>query len=168
MLPQWHSLTIWVAHILQHRTRLHETFGCGVLKKKTWLTVTHISGIQNETADRLRPNFHDRTEWQLQPSVFKLTIKKWGRPEIDLFGSRHNDQIKPFVSWRADPDAYATDAMCLNWRDKYLYNFPPFCMLFRDLQKLQEDQVKRLVIAPLWRMQVWIPKTCQMLNSASQ
>ena len=157
-----------MAHILQHRTRLHETFGCGVLKKKTWLTVTHISGIQNETADRLRPNFHDRTEWQLQPSVFKLTIKKWGRPEIDLFGSRHNDQIKPFVSWRADPDAYATDAMCLNWRDKYLYNFPPFCMLFRDLQKLQEDQVKRLVIAPLWRMQVWIPKTCQMLNSASQ
>lgn len=94
-------------------------------------------------------NFLDRTEWQLQPSVFKLKTKKWGRPEIDLFGARHNDQIKPFVSWCADPDAYATDAMCLNWKDKYLYNFPSFSMLFRVLQNLQEDQVKGLVIAPL-------------------
>ena len=31
-------------------------------KKKTWLKVTPIPGIQNETADRLRPNFLDRTE----------------------------------------------------------------------------------------------------------
>ena len=89
-------------------------------EKKTWLKVMHIPRIQHETAERLRPNFLDRTEWQLQPSVFKLTTKKRERPDIDLFGSWHNDQIKPFVSWCADPDAYATDAMCLNWRDKHL------------------------------------------------
>ena len=38
-------------------------------------------------------------------------------------------------------------------------------MLSRILQKLQEDQARALVIAPLWRTQVWFPKICQMLIS---
>ena len=33
------------------------------------------------------------------------------------------------------------------------------------LQKLQEDQARALVIAPLWRTQVWFPQMCQMLIS---
>jgi len=88
-----------------------------------------------------------------------MLTKTWGRPEIDLFASRH------FVSWHVDPDAYATDAMCLSWKDKYANIFPPFSMLSRVLQKLQEDQGRTLVIAPLWRTQVWFPKMCQMLIS---
>lgn len=86
-----------------------------------------------------------------------MLTKKWGRHEIDLFPSRHNYQFKPFVSWHADPDAYATDAMCLSWKDKYVCIFPPSSMLSRVLQKLQEDQGRALVIAQLWRTQVWFP-----------
>ena len=40
--------------------------------------------------DRLSRKFQDRTEWQLQPSVFKLLTKKWGTPEVGLFASRLN------------------------------------------------------------------------------
>lgn len=135
------------------------------MRRNIWLTATHIPGIQNTTADKFSRKFQDRTEWQLKPSVFNLLIKRWGKPEIDLFASRHNYQFKPFVSWHADPDAYATDAMCLSWKNKYVYIFPPFSMLSRILQKLQEDQARALVIAPLWRTQVWFPKICQMLIS---
>ena len=135
------------------------------LKRKIWLTATHIPGIQNEAADRFSRKFRDRTEWQLNPSVFKLLVKRWGRPEIDLFASRHNCQLKPFVSWHADPDAFATDAMSLSWKHKFVYIFPPFSMLSRVLQKLQEDQSRALVIAPLRRTQVWFPKMSRMLIS---
>ena len=135
------------------------------IERKIWLTATHIPGVQNKTADRLSRKFNDRTEWKLNPNVFKLLTDKWGKPDIDLFASRHNYQFKPFVSWHADPDAYATDAMCLSWKDKYVYVFPPFSMLSRVLQKLQEDQGQAIVIAPLWRTQVWFPKICQMLIS---
>ena len=69
------------------------------------------------------------------------------------------------MSWHADPDAYAMDAMCLNWKEKYVYIFPPFSMLSRVFQKLQKDQGQALVIAPLWRTQVWFPQMCQMLIS---
>ena len=70
-----------------------------------------------------------------------------------------------FLSGRADPDGYATDEMCLSWRDKYVYICPSFTMLSSVLQKLQEDQARVLVIAPLWITQVWFPKMCQMLIS---
>lgn len=38
---------------------------------KIWLNALHIPGIQNELVDRLSLKFLDRSEWQLQPSVFK-------------------------------------------------------------------------------------------------
>ena len=80
------------------------------MRRKIWLTAIHIPGIQNTTADKLSRKFQDRTDWQLKPNVFNLLIERWGKPEIDLFASRHNYQFKPFVSWHVDPDAYATDA----------------------------------------------------------
>ena len=73
--------------------------------------------------------------------------------------------IKLSLLYHGMQTAITMQPMCLNWRDKYVYNFPPFSMLFRVLQNLQEDQVKRLVIAPLWRTQVRMPKMCQLLNS---
>jgi len=79
-----------------------------------------MSGIQNETADRLSRNLQDKTERQLNPRVFKTLSEQWGRPEIDLFASRHNYQLNPFVSWHADPDAFATDAVSLSWKHKHL------------------------------------------------
>ena len=133
------------------------------IPKNIWLSATHIPGIQNEAADRLSRKFIDRTEWQLNPSVFNQLIKLWGRPEIDLFASRNNYQLKPFVSWRADPEALAIDAFCLSWKNKFVYLFPPFSMLSKVLQKLQEDQAEGILIAPLWKTQTWFPKMLHML-----
>ena len=39
------------------------------IEKKIWLSATRIPGIQSETADRLRRDFQNITEWQLQPKV---------------------------------------------------------------------------------------------------
>ena len=94
------------------------------MRRNIWRTATHIPGIQNTTADKFSRKFQDRTEWQLKPNVFNVLIKRWGKPEIDLFASRHNYQFKPFVSWHADPDAYATDAMCLSWKTNMCISFP--------------------------------------------
>ena len=132
-------------------------------QRNIWLSATHIPGVQNKTADRLSRKFTDRTEWQLDPCIFKKLVNLWGKPEIDLFASRNNYQFKPFVSWHADPEAVAIDAFCLNWESKYVYLFPPFSMLAKAVQKIQEDQAQALLIAPLWRTQIWFPKIMHML-----
>ena len=125
MLLQQLLLTIWEALILNLVIRWHETFGCGAcMRRNIWLTATHIPGIQNTTADKLSRKFQDRTERQLKPNVFNLLIERWEKPEIDFFASRRNYQFKPFVSWHADPDAYATDAMCLSWKTNMCISFP--------------------------------------------
>ena len=55
--------------------------------------------------------------------------------------------------------------MCLSWKGKYVYIFPPFSMLSTVVERLQKDQTRALVIAPLWRTQDWFPKMSQMLIS---
>ena len=46
------------------------------LKRNICLTATHIPGIQNETFGRFSRKCGDRTEWQLNPSIFKLLVKR--------------------------------------------------------------------------------------------
>ena len=60
-------------------------------------------------------------------------------PNIDLFASRLNNQVKPYVAYTPDPGAYAIDAVCLSWRTLQFYAFPSFCLIQRVLQKIKEN-----------------------------
>jgi len=135
------------------------------IERNIWLTACHIPGIQNDLADKLSRKFSDRTEWKLNPQVFKMLCEAWGRPDIDLFASRHNYQIKPFVSWYPDPESCSVDAMSISWENKFVYLFPPFSMITKILQKVKIDSCRAILIAPYWPTQVWYPVLVNMLIS---
>ena len=80
------------------------------------------------------------------------------KPDIDMFASRLNCQFKPFVSWVPDPEAMAADAFTLNCDNEFIYVFPPFIIVPRILQKIQEDQARALMIVQLWATQPWFSK----------
>lgn len=46
---------------------------------------------------------------------------------------------------------------------QYIYIFPPFSIIPRILQKIEEDQAQALMIVPLWATQPWFPKITRML-----
>ena len=49
-------------------------------------------------------------------------------PNIDLFASRLNYQLQPFVSYQPDPQSYATDAFSIiDWAQWDFCAFPFFC-----------------------------------------
>ena len=77
--------------------------------------------------------------------------------------SRLNYQLKPFVSWRPVPMAMAIDAFSLNWRKQYFYAFPPFSLINRVLQKVEQDQSQGIIIVPMWNTQVWFPRLLHLL-----
>lgn len=55
-----------------------------------------------------------------------LKIKsRYGTPEVDLFASRHNNQVPRYVAWQPVPAAEGRDAFSLNWRGLAFYAFPP-------------------------------------------
>ena len=128
-----------------------------------WLTPAHIPGVDNVKADMASRVFNDKTEWQLEKSVFTQIVSVFGKPDIDMFASRLNYQFKPFVSWVPDPEAMAADAFTLNWKNQFIYVFPPFSIIPRILQKIEEDQARALMIVPMWATQPWFPKLTRML-----
>ena len=76
--------------------------GCGVSKGTYGLLQHTFRESLNVVADNeSRHTFYD-TEWKLGPAVFKRVSAFWGKPSIDLFASRLNFQLKPFVSWKPD------------------------------------------------------------------
>jgi len=102
----------------------------GAKKKGIWISISHIPGIDNEIADKASQVFNDQTEWKLDENIFSRIANILGVPDVDMFASRLNYQVLPYVAWRPDPQAIAKDAFTINWSDySLIYVFPPFSMI---------------------------------------
>ena len=131
-------------------------------ERQIWLLVSHIPGSQNVIADYESRHFTEDTEWKLSQSIFTKITDLWGYPHIDLFASRHNNQVSPYASWGPDPGATFMDAFSENWSQfNFVYIFPPFRLLNRVLQKVRVEHVRAIVIAPDWPGQPWFSPLIQ-------
>ncbi|XP_069106343.1 uncharacterized protein [Argopecten irradians] len=120
------------------------------LARNIWLSACYLPGVSNTEADRLSRTLSDDMEWKLDSSVFRDIVRIYGQLDIDLFASRLNAQLSTYVSFLPDPTASAVDAFSLTWTiDHLYYAFPPFSLLGRVLQKLEEDGARMVLIAPL-------------------
>ena len=113
-----------------------------------WISVSHIPEIMNTKADVLSRQFNDRTQWKLSPDIFHKVTDRLLKPDIDLFASRLNFQMKPFISWGPDPEALAINAFTQNWSKWLIHALPPFSLLQKVLSKWQKDGAKGILIAP--------------------
>ena len=111
------------------------------MEHNVWLTAVHIPGAENIDADLQSRVFNTSTEWTLNKPIFAAAISKLGvSPNIDLFASRLDFQIQPYVSFHPDPGAIAINAFHMSWNPYLSYIFQPFCLISRILQKIQEEK----------------------------
>ena len=127
------------------------------------LSACHIPGILNVDADRASRTLNTDTEWMLKPRFFRKLGGLFGIPDIDLFATVINTQLPVYASWRPDPNATYIDSFMMSWSNLYSYAFPPFSLIPRTLQKIQTDNSKTLLIAPLWVTRPWFPIALQLL-----
>jgi len=133
-------------------------------QRNIWLTAVHIPGVENVEADRQSRRSHSQLEWTLDRTIFRDCINAAKvEPNIDLFASRINHQLQPYVSWHPDPGAVAIDAFHLSWKQYVPYMFPPFSLISRVLQKFQQEKVQGIIIVPKWPTQTWWPVLMRML-----
>ena len=133
------------------------------IERNLWITATHIPGKLNVLADNeSRHTFYD-TEWKLDPTVFKRVSAFWGKPSIDLFPSRLKFQLRPFVPWKPNPQAFAIDALSIGLTEHNFYACPSLALINRVLQKTEQDQSRGVIIVPGWTTQIWFPRLLQML-----
>ena len=121
----------------------------------SWLTISHIPGVENVVADYKSRNFSDNVEWKLSPKLFQRVCEVFGQPNIDLFASRLNKQIDIYVSFKPDPFAYAIDAFNMTWKGYFFYAFPPFSCVPKVLRKVLREQARGILIVPWWPTQPW-------------
>ena len=97
-------------------------------------------------------SWHKLSTWEikLDPNVFIQIVSHFRLlPTLDAFASRETDQLKRYMSWRADPEAVGRDAMLLKWDEK-TYLFPPVPLLAKVLNKVVEKKVTAILICPEW------------------
>ena len=63
-------------------------------ENKLWVSAAHIPGKNNIEADQQSRILQDATEWKLHPELSQKIVDKFGKPDIDLFASRINRQLK--------------------------------------------------------------------------
>jgi hypothetical protein len=89
---------------------------------------------------------------------------KFPRLEIDLFASRLNAKLPKYVTRYPEQNAFAVDAFTISWNKCLYYMFPPFSLMSRILQKIEEDKTETVIIAPLWTTQAWWPILTELIN----
>ena len=82
---------------------------------------------------------------------------------IDLFASRLNYKVKPFIAYQPDPETKAVNAFTFSWKPYLFYVFPPFSIILLVLQKVREEESTRLVVVPKWPAQPWWPYLMRMV-----
>ena len=133
------------------------------LERNILITAQHLPGSLNTTADAESRTLRDRTDWKLNPIIFHKIIQPWGPLEVDLFASRLSTQCQRYFSWQPDPSAEATDAFLQMWADMRGYANPPWNLVGRTLSQIQTQQADAVLIAPVWKSQLWYPTLLLML-----
>ena len=135
------------------------------IPRKNWITVTHVPGKNNIQADTESRRDVKNKEWMMHKDVYKKFCQRLNSiHRIDLFASRVNYQIKPFISYGPDPEAKFVNAFTVDWGEwSPIYAFPPFAIIGKVLQKIKQDCAEGIVIVPNWPNQVWFSVLCRML-----
>ena len=133
------------------------------IRREIWLSSVHIPGKLNEETDALSSEEEIMSEWMLSKDIFASAMKRRNiTPNIDLFASRINCQLIPYVSYRPDNESCVAEAFSLDWSQYVFCAFPPFSVILMMLQKMEMDGATGVCVVPNWypnlmRMAVKLP-----------
>ena len=125
-----------------------------------WISAAHMPCKDNIEADQQSRILQDATEWKLHPELFQKIVDKFGKPDIDLFASRINRQLKSYVSWHPEPEAMAVNAFSLTWNNNFF--LCSHSLVGRVLAKVNRDKTDAVIVVPDWSTQYWYPQLMQM------
>ena len=131
-------------------------------KKKLWvwclhsnisLQATHLAGVQNITADEESRVMKD---WMLCPRVFNKINRATGPLQVGLSASRLTHQL---CELETRPRSMGNG--CLHPRletvSRARYANPPWNLVGRVLAQVRDQEAQLVLVAPVWKSQVWYP-----------
>ena len=132
-------------------------------QRKLEIYASYIESKKNKIADFESKNVKHNLEWALKDHIFNKLKIKLGQPTIDLFTSRGNNKVKRFYSFYPDPLASGVDAFSFDWSQDIIYAFPPFSLIPRVLQKIENEKTEGILIVPIFVNQSWFTSLLTLL-----
>ena len=87
-----------------------------LVRKQEWhLSASHLEGVRNVTANALSRTTAQEMEWSLDTASFQGIQRQVLGLQVDLFATGTSSKLPRYVSSNVDPQAFATDAMSLDW-----------------------------------------------------
>ena len=127
-----------------------------MLKHQTPITAEYLPSFLNVDADWQSQNSRDLSGRKLCPKIFQQVCQRKSMLKIDLFAPRLSLKLPQYFAWISDPFSQGTDAIQKIWGNKFLYAFPPFCLILKVLKKVNYDQTEKLLlIKPTWQSQIY-------------
>jgi hypothetical protein len=128
------------------------------------LVCHHVPTKENTIADEeSREKYLHPGMYQLNPEAFADLDRLWGPHTMDAFATEQDRQLKRFSSHRPQPGAVWLDSLAHRWTSaENLWVNPPFALIGRILQKVEQERATITLLAPLWTAQPWFPKLVKM------
>ncbi|XP_030008050.1 uncharacterized protein LOC115431636 [Sphaeramia orbicularis] len=128
------------------------------------LRAMHVPGVVNVAADLLSRRGPHPGNWRLHPAVVEEIWHHFGRAVADLFASKENAHCPLYYSIERDSPPLGCDAMVHQWPQGLLYAFPPFSLLPNLLQRISQEEVQVVLVAPDWPHMTWFSWVTPLLH----
>jgi len=127
------------------------------LDSDTTVVATYLPGALNYQSDGLSRKPFNRNDWGLRPELLPLIEEALGVVEVDFFASDTSTLLPRFFALPGSSRAEAYDAFMQKWSRLRGFANPPFNLIPRVLQKVEQDRATIVLIAPLWPSAIWWP-----------
>jgi hypothetical protein len=129
------------------------------------LNVFHVPGVMNQVADEeSRKDVLRLTDSAISQNLFTRLEETWGPFSMDLFATFQDKMMDRFASMSPQPQATWVDAMSHNWSQEYPWANPPFALLGRILQKVENEGATMVIAAPIWPAAPWFPRLLDLMT----
>ena len=126
-----------------------------VLARKGWIRAHWVPRERNEQADLLSKFSLAFWDFGLLEEVASDLWDRWRRPSTDLFASSAFHLAAEYFSCNPDPGAAQVDAFAVSRWPHYGYAFPPPPLLAKTLERIAEQQIRVILVAPRWTAATW-------------
>ena len=134
------------------------------LKHDVILRIRHVLGKFNNLEDRLsRLDKHLNTEWSFDQTVANCIFQMLRFPSVDLFATRFNHKLPLYVSPVPDNQAFAIQALSINWNNLHANVLLSTVLIPSILTEIRQSQC---LIAPLCPQRPWFSEVLQLLSSS--
>ena len=130
------------------------------------IRAVYIPGIPNRGADIKSRGGLKPVEWTLHHDLINQIWSEFGKAEVDLFATRENSQCKLLFSLSVtDNPPLRVDAFANRpWPNTLLYAFPPVPLIPQVLDRVQEERLCMILIAPQRTSAPWFPCLQRLLS----